>query len=652
MDNRTFVFALKGCEQLVGVFEGEEIHCQIYKLGFDLNLLILNGLIHFYLKHGSLVSACYLFDTSSVKDVVSWTTMIDGYAQKNLPEEALKLFYSMLSSNVEPNEVTMITVLSACSLMGNLSVGRLIHEYIEKSNVNRTLNLVNALMDMYVKCGCLTTAREVFDKMETRDVFSWTSMINGYAKDGDLKLARNFFDEMPERNVVSWNAMIAGYSQKDQPEEALKLFHEMEKTGIQPIEEGTLVCVLSACSQLCCLGLGRRIYQYYVYLKKVQLSVTLTNAFIDMYAKCGNIDEAAKLFNKMPKKDLVSWNSMIIGCAAHGYAKQALDLFEQMKSMGLWPDDITFVGVLSACSHGGLVVEGRKYFEDMIRVFSLEPKAEHYACMIDLLGRVGLLKEAYELIKIMPMEPDEAAWGALLNACRMHKNVKLGKLAAGRLLDLDPKDSGIYVLLANLCATGRRWDDVRMVRSMMRDRGIKKNPGCSSIEVDGESYEFLVADKSHPRSEEIYQVLDDIFLLLKLEGYVPDTSQFMSLREAGCGDCVPSYLAVHIVPDMTPGDTDWFDVRIMFITKSGAGKCRVETGTTLFPVEANSRLHLAGKDEVQLLVQSPLGLVSGYIVLLTESGRPKTILFHMSEASPKGLVQLDQKRTSQLFVSA
>ncbi|MCL7042344.1 hypothetical protein MKW94_002291 [Papaver nudicaule] len=532
MDNRTFVFALKACEQFLGFSQGEEVHCQVYKLGFDLDVLVLNGLIHFYMKSGSLVIARYLFDTSSVKDVVTWTTMIDGYVQKNFPDEALKLFYSMLSSNVGPNEVTMITILSACSMMGNLSLGGWIHEYIEKNNVNCTLNLVNALVDMYVKCGCLTTAREVFDKMEAKDVFSWTSMINGYAKDGNLELARKFFDDMPERNVVSWSAMIAGYSQNNQPEEALNLFCQMKEKGVKPIE-ATLVCVLSASAQLGCLDFARWIYNYYIGLKKVQFSVTLTNAFIDMYAKCGNLDEAAKLFDSMLKKDLVSWNSMIMAYATHGYAEESLNLFEQMKSVGLWPDDITFVGVLSACCHGGLVNQGRSYFENMREVFRLEPKAEHYVCMIDLLGRAGNLKEAHELIKVMPMKPDEAAWGALLNGCRMHKNVELGKFAAGKLLELNPKDSGVYVLLANMCATGRRWEDVRMVRSMMRSQGVRKTPGCSSIEVDGESHEFVVADKSHPRYQEIYQLLDDILFLLKLEGYTPVTSEFMCVPEAG-----------------------------------------------------------------------------------------------------------------------
>ncbi|XP_042490489.1 pentatricopeptide repeat-containing protein At2g22410, mitochondrial-like isoform X2 [Macadamia integrifolia] len=534
MDSRTFVFVLKACEQFQGVMEGEELHCLIYKMGCDADLLIGNGLMHLYAKRGYLGTARLLFDANLERDVVSWTTMINGYAQNNLPDEALKLFNLMLPSAATPNDVTMVVVLSACSQAGDLSLGKSIHRYIEKKNVDCSLNLMNALMDMYVKCGCLASAKEIFDRMEARDVFSWTTMINGYARDGSLEYARKFFDEIPERNVVSWNAMISGYSQRNQPEKALELFHEMEKAHVAPIES-TLVCVLSACGQSGCLDLGQWIHYHYVDQKRVKLSAIMANALIDMYAKCGNIDAAAKVFNMMPERDLVSWNSMIVGYAVHGYAGQALRLFDEM-SKEIVPDDITFVGVLSACSHGGLDIQGKEYFGNMRGVFGIEPKAEHYACMIDLLGRVGLLEEANKLIKGMPMEPDEAAWGALLNACRMHGNVELGKLAADKLLHLDPKDSGIYALLANMYAGRRRWDDVRMVRSMMRDRGIKKTPGNSLIEVDGKIHEFLVADKSHPQSEEIYNILDEILLLLKSEGYVPNTSQLLGLPEQNEGN--------------------------------------------------------------------------------------------------------------------
>ncbi|XP_068664293.1 pentatricopeptide repeat-containing protein At2g29760, chloroplastic-like [Aristolochia californica] len=530
LDNRTFVFALKISELFSEVSVGEQVHCQILKVGFYSNLLVRNALMHFYVKYGFLSSARLILDENFESDVVSWTTMIDGYAQKNLPNEALKLFCAMIERKVEPNEVTMVTVLSACSRMGILNLGRSIHKNIETNNEDVSVNVLNALLDMYVKCGSLDVAMVIFRKMEFKDVFTWTTSINGYAKAGDLTFARQLFEEMPERNVVSWNALIAGYTQTNQPQEALDLFHEMNSEGLQPTE-GTLVSVLSACGQLGSFDLGRWIYEYHIEGKRIQLSVILGNAFIDMYAKCGNIDAALRLFHEMPKRDLVSWNSMISACAMHGIGEKALVLFEQMKSEGLVPDDITFVGVLCACSHGGLVAEGRKYFNCIGKVYGMEPKVEHYACMIDLLGRVGLIEEAYELVRKMPMEPDAAGWGALLNACKMHGNVEFGKLAGDKLMQLDPHDSGIYVLLSNMYATRNRWDDVKTVRKMMRAKRVKKTPGCSSIQVDGKFHEFLVADNSHSQSEEIYMILDDLYFQLKLEGYVPNTSQLMGSHE-------------------------------------------------------------------------------------------------------------------------
>ncbi|KAG9447187.1 hypothetical protein H6P81_013315 [Aristolochia fimbriata] len=530
LDNGTLVFALKISEFFSEASVGEQVHCQILKVGFRSNLLVRNALMHFYVVYGLLSSARRLFDENFESDVVSWTTMIDGYAKKNLPNEALKLFRLMTASEIQPNEVTMVTVLSACSRMGITRLGRSIHKYIETKCGDVSVNVLNALLDMYVKCGSLDVALELFHKMEFKDVFTWTTIINGYAKAGDLTFAWQLFQEMPERNVVSWNALIAGYAQANQPYEAIDLYREMNSEGLQPTE-GTLVSVLSACGQLGSIDLGRSIYEYHIERKQIQLSVILGNAFIDMYAKCGDIDAALRLFHEMPKRDLVSWNSTIAACAVHGFCEKALFLFEQMRSEGLVPDDITFVGVLCACSHGGLVDEGRKYFNSMGRVYGLEPKVEHYACMIDLLGRVGLIEESYELIGKMPMEPDAAGWGALLNGCKMHGNVELGKLAGHKLMQLDPQDSGIYVLLANLYAIGNKWDDVKTVRKMMRANRVNKSPGYSSIQVNGKFHEFLVADISHSQSEEIYMILDDLYFQLKLEGYVPNTSQMMASRE-------------------------------------------------------------------------------------------------------------------------
>ncbi|GAB2212250.1 hypothetical protein Droror1_Dr00025601 [Drosera rotundifolia] len=507
-DRKSLVFALKGR----GLRDGESVIGVIWKMGFGNEVVVRNGMVSFYGKGADLGSARKVFDESPVRDVVTWTALIDGYVKAEKWEEGLRVWDEMVGRGCEPNEVTMITVVSACGKMRDLGLGRKIVEYWGRRSVSCGLNLRNAMLDMYVKCGCLVTARDVFDRMEHRDVFSWTIMVDGYAKGGELDVARRLFDEAPGKNVICWNAMIAGYSQNKRPKEAIGLFHDMVEAGLVP-NEATLVSVLSACAQSGSLNLGRWIHHYYVHQSRIKRSVLLSNALIDMYAKCGSVHVAESLFNEMPKRDLATWNSMIVGFADHGHTSKAVMLFETMKDSGIRPDGITFIGVLSACSHGGLVTKGRSYFLDMEKVFGLPSKVEHYACMIDLLGRVGLISEAHVLIGKMPMEPDEAAWGALLNGCKMHGNAEIGKLAAYKLFDKDPLDSGPYALLANLCARKKLWRDVVSVRSMMKERGIKKTTGYSSIEVEGELHEFAIADESHPRSKDVYKVLDQINFL-------------------------------------------------------------------------------------------------------------------------------------------
>ncbi|CAA6664085.1 unnamed protein product [Spirodela intermedia] len=497
MDGRTFVFVLKVCESSPQVAEGECIHSRLHKLGFELDLLVRNALMHFYVRYGFVASALDLFDRSSERDVVSWTTMIDGHAQVGSPGEALKLVRAMmLEGRAQPNEVTMITVLSSCSQLGLLNLGRSIHAFAVRYSMNMTTNLLNALIDMYGKCGCVDSARQVFAGMRAKDVFSWTSIVNGYAKSGNLKLARQLFEEMPERNSISWSAMIAGYSQASLPEPALELFQEMQSTGVDPIE-ATLLSVLSACAQSGRLDIGQRV-RHYLTSRKIKLTTALGNAFIDI----------SKLFAEMPERDLVSWNSMILAHAVHGNSEEALTIFEKMKIADTAPDSITFVGVLSACGHGGLVAEGKKQFREMIDEFSLQPMSEHYACMVDLLS--------------MPAAPDRAAWGALLHACRIYGEVELGKLVAEKLMVLDPSDSGIYMLLSNLCAVRGEWEGVKMARRRMREGGIRKAPGRSSIEVDGELHEFFASGRSHPLSAEIYRILDLVYAELCWEGHEAD----------------------------------------------------------------------------------------------------------------------------------
>uniref|UniRef100_A0A0D9XXZ0 Pentatricopeptide repeat-containing protein n=1 Tax=Leersia perrieri TaxID=77586 RepID=A0A0D9XXZ0_9ORYZ len=528
-DPRTFVFALKaataaaaedGSDSEQGALSGggEAVHCAALKRGFVCgSVLVGNALTHFYANRGSLGDAGKVFDEMPERDVVSWTTLVDGYIWAGLADVAWKVFCRMVVvEGMQPNEVTLVAAVSAVGQMGLLPLGVMLHQYVADGGVARSVNLDNALVDMFGKCGCVKFAREVFDGMVVKDVYSWTSMVNAYAKCGDLESATQLFDDMPRRNVVSWSCMIAAYSQLNQPEEAVQLFREMITQGVDPID-ATLVSVLSACAQLGCLDLGRWIYAEYIASNKIRLTINLGNALIDMYAKCGDVREASRLFGEMAERNIVSWNTMIMAHAVHGQSEEAIRLFEQLKGANIVPDVITFLGLLSSCSHSGLVSEGRRYFKQMTMLYRIEPRVEHYACMIGLLGKVGLLEEAFEVARAMPMEADEAGWGALLNACRMHGNVEIGACVADKLVELDPSDSGIYVLMSQIYASKSKWDQVKMLRMAMRDRGVKKNPGCSSIEVEGKFHDFLVADVSHVCSEDIYAALKNIYSHLKQE---------------------------------------------------------------------------------------------------------------------------------------
>jgi pentatricopeptide repeat protein len=518
-DARTFVFAIKAAAAASS--PGGAVHCVALKRGFlDQSVLVGNALVHMYARGVQLFDARKVFDEMSERDVVSWTTLVDGYARGGLADEAWRVFCRMVvAEGVRPNRVTLVAAASAVGQMRLLGLGRTVRRCVAETGINRTVNLDNALVDMFGKCGCMVSAKEVFDGMAVKDVYSWTSMVDAYAKCGDLENAAQMFEHMPLRNAVSWSCMIAGYSQANQPEEAVRMFNDMLATGVEPID-ATLVSVLSACAQLGCLDLGRWIYDKYVTSNTVALTVNLGNAFINMFANCGDVGGAARLFDDMEEKNLVSWNSIIMARAVHGQSEEALYLFQQFKGTGVMPDEITYTGVFSACSHSGLVSEARYYFKEMKMVYGIDPRSEHYACMIDLLGKVGLLDEAFEIARSMPMGADEAGWGALLNACRMHGNVEIGECAADKLMALDPSDSGIYVLMSQIYASKNKWDQVKKLRTMMRDSGIKKNPGCSSIEVDGKFHEFLVADVSHVHSEDIYAALKNIYLHLKSEGYI------------------------------------------------------------------------------------------------------------------------------------
>ncbi|PWA93574.1 Pentatricopeptide repeat-containing protein [Artemisia annua] len=449
--------------------------------------------------------------------------MINGYVKSGKACEALRLYGKMGEDGVKPDEVTMIGMISCCAQLEDLNLGMKFHQYVNENRIKMTVPLCNVLLDMYVKCGNMEAAERLFEKMGKKTSVSWTTMIVGYGKYGRMDVAKKLFDEMPVRDVVPWNAMVGGYIQAQRFKDVLAMFHEMQAVKIKP-DNVTMVYCLSACSQLGALDLGIWVH-HYITRNNLTVNGSLGTALVDMYAKCGNITKALQVFNEIPRRNSLTWTAIIVGLANHGYANDAVSHFWEMINIGLTPDEVTFLGVLSACCHGGLVSEGRKIFSQMSTKFKVFPKCKHYSCMVDLLGRTGLLEEAEELINSMPIEPNEAVWGALFFACRTHGNVAIGERAAYKLLELDPSDSGIYVMLASMYWEAKMFEKALEVRKLMKVRGVDKTPGSSSIEVNGNVYEFIIRDKSHPRHQEINECL--VHVTKQLEGLEDMDGQFL-----------------------------------------------------------------------------------------------------------------------------
>lgn len=375
----------------------------------------------------------------------------------------------------------------------------------------------------------LSDARRVFDTSgaTSLDAFSWNTMVSGYGKCGDLEAAREVFVRMPERGLVSWSAMIDACIRAGEFSEALRMFDQMMGNGFRP-DAVVLSSVLKACAHLGALERGRWVHRF---LKAEGLgrspdNVMLETALVDMYCKCGCMDEAWWVFDGVQSQDVVLWNAMIGGLAMNGHGKRALELFRRMLDMGFVPNESTFVVVLCACTHTGRVDEGKEIFRSMCD-HGIEPRREHYGCLADLLGRAGLLEEAEAVLLDMPMEPHASQWGALMSSCLMHNNVGVGERVGKKLIELEPDDGGRYVVLFNLYAVNGLWEDAKALRKMMEERGAKKETGLSFIEWNGLVHEFRSGDTRHPQTRQIYALLEDMEQRLQLIGYVKDTSQVL-----------------------------------------------------------------------------------------------------------------------------
>lgn len=413
-------------------------------------------------------------------------------------------------------------MVRTCAQLLARETGPSVHAALTKRGFENDPHVQSGLIFMYTELGCLHSCHRVFGEIVEPDLVCQTAMVSACARCGDVGFARELFDEMPQRDPIAWNAMIAGYAQCGKSREALNLFHLMQMEGVR-VNEVSMVSVLSACSHLGALDQGRWAHAY-IERNKLRMTVTLGTALIDMYAKCGNMNKAMEVFLGMKEKNVYTWSSALGGLAMNGFGEKCLELFSFMNKEGVHPNEVTFVSVLRGCTVVGLVEEGRQHFDSMKKLYGIEPQLEHYGCIVDLYGRAGRLDEALNFINSMPMKPHAGAWGALLNASRMYKNMEIGELASRKIVELEAKNHGAYVLLSNIYADSKLWDGVSNVRRTMKAKGVRKLPGCSVLEVDGEVHEFLVGDKSHPRYDEIEAMLGEISRRLKLAGYVANTN--------------------------------------------------------------------------------------------------------------------------------
>ncbi|XP_027351400.1 pentatricopeptide repeat-containing protein At2g44880 [Abrus precatorius] len=475
-DGYTFTLLAKGCSACMAAREGLELHGVVVKNGFCLDLYVATALVDMYVKFGVVGSARKVFDEMSTRSRVSWTAIIVGYARCGDMDEAGKLFDEM---------------------------------------PDRDVAAFNVMIDGYVKLGCMGLAQNLFDKMRDKNVISWTSMVSGYCHNGDVESARLMFDLMPEKNLFTWNAMIGGYCQNKRPHEALKLFREMQSGATVEPNEVTVVSVLPAVADLGAVDLGGWIHRF-AQRKRIDQSVRVCTALIDMYAKCGEITKAKLVFEEMAEKETASWNALINGLAVNGYAEEALEVFTAMIREGFKPNEITMLGVLSACNHCGLVEEGRKCFKAMEK-FGIAPEIEHYGCMVDLLGRAGCLEEAENLIQTMPYDANGIILSSFLFACGYFNDVSRAERVLKEVVKIDEDCAGDYVMLRNLYATEKRWTDVEDVKQMMKKRGTNKEVACSVIEVDGSFREFAAGDYFHSHLEVIQLTLEQLCKQMKAE---------------------------------------------------------------------------------------------------------------------------------------
>ncbi|GKU92717.1 hypothetical protein SLEP1_g6409 [Rubroshorea leprosula] len=489
----TLIGVSKAVGQLGDLDKCTEVKRWVAELGLESNVLLGTALIDMYSKCGSVCDARSIFDSnfSDCGANTPWNAMISGYCQCGCYHEALKIYVRMLQNDIQPDVYTYCSVFNATAALKSLEFGEEVHAMVLKSgNDMMVISIHNAIADTYAKCGALHNVRRIFDRMEERDMVSWTTLVTAYSQ-------------------------CSGWV------EGLTAFSMMREEGFTP-NQFTYSSVLVSCASLCFLAYGLQVHGL---LCKAGLETEkcIESSLIDMYAKCGSIAEAGKVFNRISDPDTVTFTAIISGYAQHGLFEEALEIFSRMEQLGMKPNAVTFLCVLFACSHGGMVEEGLFYFQLMEEKYDLVPEMEHYACIVDLLGRVGRVDDAMEFIEKMPIEPNEMVWQTLLGACRVHGNVKLGELAAQKILSVKPAFSATYVLLSNTYTETGNIRGGLSLRDRMREQGVRKEPGYSWISVEGRVHKFYAGDQNHPQKDEIYAKLEELEKIKSLD-YFSDLS--------------------------------------------------------------------------------------------------------------------------------
>ncbi|KAL5991591.1 hypothetical protein ACLOJK_012500 [Asimina triloba] len=538
-----------------------ELHRYIYRLGCISDNAVASFLIDMYSKFGEVEIAREIFYCVSVKQLDTWNSMIACYARNGWANKAIELFDSMHTVGIEPNVSSWNAVIAGfvevgdfdaaldmfsemkwsdqkpdyasfdaiLPVVGSLNcpiLGKQLHNMLLRNGCEMNRFICTAFVNMYGNCGNIPYAIKLFQSMAHKDVVSWNAVISGLAKNGFLDEASKTLHDMQKSgvktNIITWTSLISGYAQNGQVDKSLKHFQQLQDDGLKP-NAVTIASILPACAQSAALSHGRAIHGYITRSELGNKDLFVSNSLIDMFIKCGHMKYAEQVFRRLPVRDIVSWNTMIQGNAIHGKAEAALDIFNQMLVEGISPDNVTLIGILSACSHAGLVDEGWRHFNAMPTRYGIIPSGKHYACMVDLLGRSGRFNDVQNFIIQMPLQPTASLWGALLAACRAHGNVEMAEYAAEHLLELQPDNSGNYVILSNIYASAGRWDGVDRMRRMMIERGVSKQPGCSWIEVGNHIHAFTAENPSHPEMEIITRMLIDLGEALADEGYASIT---------------------------------------------------------------------------------------------------------------------------------